>query len=1062
MYLNLKAQTQLSGYNHNRLLLMWICCSLSILINHLDAQSPGDKFYLVQDETGTQIGNVKDLITDRDDVLWLGTSNGLYTYNGYSFKKKKLFSASTISQTPNINSLYYHEDHHEIWIAGENSIKVFDIENESIRELSIGSEKGSVSRYNFNSIYRDKEHTMWITSFNGLYTCHDTSSICTFHQVQSDLEVILNDPYLNRLNCILPHDHVDSLWIGSLKGIYSFHKKTYEFKPYLSQLNPETNSKIVTSLFDLGDQIAIGTYSQEGLVLVDKLTKKTTQHHIPEAFIYNIKSQPSIYDIAYKDHQSLWVASQFGLFSFNLESHHFTAYPNSSKSPFPGTPTVCNTIIKDTFDHWWVGFENGLSQWDPTRYLMQSYHIQRVFNDHETKFILDVDETPDGRIMVSGHQKGVYVFDGNTFEKAKFHDHLPIADGKTFYNFIVASEDLWLLSDDRELFAYNPNTNQSRKVLDGPAFRKSDFHLFLSHYYDAPNNILWYGRQWGRGIGKLNLNNGDSRLYPQSAFIPDSLISATGFNNISVDNQGDVWFTTGVGICRFSPDSETSIRVSAPGGSKANVESTAFFGLAKNQEDDYWVTVAGEGLFKYDKQNDTLIPSTFQLPSEYHNMGELLFDHQGFLWIITNGGFVRLNTETGSYTIFDQQNGLPKNELHGCSLKEINNQYLSICGVDWVGWLDLKKISEIEKFERQPSLEFHVSGVQIDHHYSPSDKQMNLQAGENSFDVAFPVINYKAKNLNRYQYKLANYDKTWIDNGNQYEAHYRKVRPGKYTFQARSAYGNESWGPVAEMHININAPWWQKWWFYAIITALLAYGIVNFQRYRANQIRREESIKATYEVKLAELEMEALRSQMNPHFIFNALNSIKHFILSNDKFLAAEYLSNFSRLVRQILNNSKSSIITLEEELNTLQLYLDMEKLRFSSKFEYQITVQEGLDLEEIKIPPLILQPYVENAIWHGLMHKEEKGHLIIDVQRENGSIICSIQDDGIGRQKAMAINTKSTLKKKSFGMQITKARIDMSSINAKSEIVDLVDQRGNALGTRVLIYIPNSKNKNE
>ncbi|MBS1667380.1 MAG: histidine kinase [Bacteroidetes bacterium] len=208
-----------------------------------------------------------------------------------------------------------------------------------------------------------------------------------------------------------------------------------------------------------------------------------------------------------------------------------------------------------------------------------------------------------------------------------------------------------------------------------------------------------------------------------------------------------------------------------------------------------------------------------------------------------------------------------------------------------------------------------------------------------------------------------------------------------------------------------------------------------------------------------ELEMQALRSQMNPHFIFNSLNSINRFILQNNRQQASEYLTKFSRLVRTILQNSQSHFITLESELEALDLYLEMEALRFNFHFTYTITHKEDLDISVIKVPPLIVQPFVENAIWHGLMHKEEPGHLFLGVEESEGLLVFTVRDDGIGRKQSSLLASKSATKHKSLGLKITSDRIAMlnksNSYPSSIHINDLVHADGSPAGTEVIIKIP-------
>jgi len=220
------------------------------------------------------------------------------------------------------------------------------------------------------------------------------------------------------------------------------------------------------------------------------------------------------------------------------------------------------------------------------------------------------------------------------------------------------------------------------------------------------------------------------------------------------------------------------------------------------------------------------------------------------------------------------------------------------------------------------------------------------------------------------------------------------------------------------------------------------------------QLQKLESQK-----QLSELEMQALRAQMNPHFIFNSLNSINRFILQNNRQLASEYLTKFSRLVRMILQNSQASVISLESELESLGLYLEMEALRFDNHFTYKISAADDVDVAMLKVPPLIIQPFAENAIWHGLMPKEEKGHLDIELWRENNDLFFKITDDGIGRNQSSALSGKSATKYKSMGLKITSDRIAMLQNVSKTEspvkINDLVHADGSAAGTEVIIKIP-------
>ncbi|MGZ3844790.1 MAG: tetratricopeptide repeat-containing sensor histidine kinase [Flavisolibacter sp.] len=233
---------------------------------------------------------------------------------------------------------------------------------------------------------------------------------------------------------------------------------------------------------------------------------------------------------------------------------------------------------------------------------------------------------------------------------------------------------------------------------------------------------------------------------------------------------------------------------------------------------------------------------------------------------------------------------------------------------------------------------------------------------------------------------------------------------------------------------------------------------LHFKRKNEMLLRRHvESKLKIQQLQSVELEMQALRAQMNPHFIFNCLSSINSFILKHEAKTASSYLARFSRLMRMVLQNSQKEIVTLEDELQMLRLYLEMERLRFKDSFDYAITFLNEMDVDNIFIPPLILQPFCENAIWHGLMHKGDRGLLSIELMMKEGVLVCIITDNGVGRENAEALKSKTAEKKKSLGLQITEGRLALLNRNkqiALYEIEDMKDGNGIALGTRVTIRI--------
>ena len=250
----------------------------------------------------------------------------------------------------------------------------------------------------------------------------------------------------------------------------------------------------------------------------------------------------------------------------------------------------------------------------------------------------------------------------------------------------------------------------------------------------------------------------------------------------------------------------------------------------------------------------------------------------------------------------------------------------------------------------------------------------------------------------------------------------------------------------------------QKFIYIGLILFAFVLILIVFLLFNRFKLKKEKQ-QIDLEKQKQEIEKRLLQSQMNPHFIFNSLNSINSFITGKDTLTAQSYLSMFAELMRYILENSRKTLIPLEDEINTLRLNLELEKLRFDNKFDFKINVSKEIDTENIYIPPMLVQPFVENAIIHGIMNKSGHGNIIINFDQKPDVILCTVLDDGIGRKKAKEIGNKSGKKHKPIGLQLTNERLSLLSKQKKSQleikITDLTDENGQAVGTRVDLSLP-------
>lgn len=284
------------------------------------------------------------------------------------------------------------------------------------------------------------------------------------------------------------------------------------------------------------------------------------------------------------------------------------------------------------------------------------------------------------------------------------------------------------------------------------------------------------------------------------------------------------------------------------------------------------------------------------------------------------------------------------------------------------------------------------------------------------------------------------------------------LSPAIYRFEIVGILtGNHQKSIPVFIEFKIEYPWWRSWWFWGacFVTLFgLFYGRERFLKFWADEEQRHYK-------QVTELELRTLQLQMNPHFIFNALNAVQSFILTRDSISANNYLSKFANLIRLFLDSSRSKYITLSDEIKLLSLYVEMEKLRFENKFEFYLDVSPDVN-QFVDIPTMVLQPFIENAINHGLRYKETKGNLYINFYNQGKFLVCRIEDDGVGRERAKQIQAKSRKGYQSQGLKITEERLRTFNMIADSDIsfsiTDLIDSPNDGIvdvGTLIEIKFP-------
>jgi hypothetical protein len=430
-------------------------------------------------------------------------------------------------------------------------------------------------------------------------------------------------------------------------------------------------------------------------------------------------------------------------------------------------------------------------------------------------------------------------------------------------------------------------------------------------------------------------------------------------------------------------------------------------------------------------------------------------DKFGSIWIGSDIGLICLNNASGKTkaSTYNSTHGLPSNIVY-----EVETTDSSVYVSTPEGLASFPLQTEISNYRSTP---IYLNSICVNDSLKPKGKTTVFPYFENSLKFDFDVLCYKGHTGPVMYYKLSGGedDRLHMVDGTQIQLD--NMRPGKYKLEVY-AYNNDGIAgkEPAVIEFEILKPFWKQVWFILIVFIFFATVVYFLVKRTANNIKNRETEKTRIQKLISEYQLSALQAQMNPHFIFNAINSIQTYILDNDTQIAYDYLAKFAKLVRMVLNHAKEKSISLEKEIELLSMYIGLEQIRFENKFELKFDVQEGLDTYQVELPPMIIQPYVENAIWHGLMPLvgKRKGELKIEIFEKDNKVHIIVQDNGIGREASMKI--KKTPGYKSIAMELTKERVEvLKSIpgyeSASIHINDLKDAQGTATGTRVTIVIP-------
>lgn len=806
---------------------------------------------------------------------------------------------------------------------------------------------------------------------------------------------------------------------------------------------------------------------------------------------------------------SLWLGTWGdGLIHFDPATGASSCHAFDSIPPFNGAKNIVFGLARRSADEFYVAAHNGL--WT---FHARTHRFELIAHDPQ-----DAHSLLEGNVLGVFHESNGTLWcctqsglscmapDQNLFHHAKLGPAFHYNGQVPSINGVVELDDQWLLATDVSgLLLLDKRSGGIKRV----------FHADRSAQYQYPGYIEMF-RCGGDSI-ELRSSEGAFLLDPKTWKMRHVLQQALQeHGNVNIDGwslccEGEGWAWTGTRLGCYRTNGAKGELIAydehAPAGFRIE-DPGLVAGIARDHQGNTWFMLMGTGIacvpaagspvkvYRADENPWMLTPQIWELDidaqdrlwigtreyglivtpasdpggadTRYLNakdgmtclVSTVMATRHGDVWAGGGSGLFRISSTDFSIRGFGPSDGLSSADFFAADMREHPSGLVTIQhALDELIWFHPDSI------DPQPPLPpVRVEKVLVNGETLPHDStyamvpRIDLGHDRNFVDIHFSAIALTQRHHVALEYRLNGSAQGWVKSGASGVATFTGLPPGQYTFEVRNAKAAGE-TTVTKLFITIHPAFWQTWWFQALV-ALCAIAIITIAiRWRLRTVRRQERLRSDFERRIGEVEMSALRAQMNPHFLFNSLNSINRYIVKHEPRIASEYLTKFSRLMRSVLNNSKERLVPLKDDLDALLLYIDLESLRFTNKFELVSNIELEDDPGAIMVPPLLLQPYVENAIWHGLMHKKEGAPVLkVAIRQQKDSLRCEVEDNGLGRAHAAELRSRSSIQRSSMGTRITQDRLDLLkrlyNMNVSVVYTDLMDAAQRPLGTRVTITL--------
>ncbi len=1037
---------------------------LSLAVHALPAPAQTNlSFEAITTRDGLSDNYILSMLQDRHGFLWLGSRDGLTRYDGHAFVTFKHDIDDKLTITDGGVDCLCEDHNGNIWIGtSAGGLDRFDrVTGRFVHHWYDPDDPGSIPGNRVISIVEDRRGDLWVLCGGGRWgdgICRLDRRTGRFRRYHLDLPAV-GDGLGFGLTSLLV-DPAGTLWLGtSGYGVLRYDPATDGFIGY--RRNPSYRSLRYLHIILLhADRLGLWSqWSDSGMVLI---------RHVGDSLVYG--THPLTYPHLAGEHVKtvlrdragrLWLGTGTGgLYVFDERTGRHFRVTHNQAVPTSLTSDAIYSIAEDRAGNLWIGTDNGVDKltfraWSFTHYRRDPVG-DRGLSHVRARSVL---KTRDGTLWVGTGGGGLDELPPGA-DGFRHHDlNIAGTQGRQFNIVNVLRQD-----SDGTLWA---GTNGGLVRIDPDGRRR-----YFIHDQADPTSIpvggVWEIQEGSDGSFRIGTLRGGLALMDRRSGRFRAMPSVPGgpsndvIHCIHEDRRGRIWIGSDGGLDLHDPRTSRWQHFGRESVERGGLSDNRVWYIHEDRRGILWLATSEGGLNRFDPATGRATHYTERDGLASNMVCSILEDRHGNLWIGTNNGLSRLDARSGTFKSYGLGDGLPLSEFHFKTCFDDHGRFY-FGGNGGVIAFDPDSMSR-----EAPPAPMAVTAFKLFDREMPLDttiglkRTIRLDHGDNFFSIEFAALDFTNPAANRYRYRLEGVDAAWrVADGRRPVASYTNVPPGRYRFQVYGASSDGAWSPrPAELEIVIAPAIWQTLWFRIAVGLGIVLALVVGVLARIRAVRRQGEL----ERRLIESQLRALQAQMNPHFIFNSLNSILNFITTHDGASAHKYLVKFARLMRLILQSSRHDRIPLDEELDALRLYLDLESLRHDGAFTYRIDVDGEIEPSLIDIPPMIIQPYVENGVKHGLAYRDSGGELVIGIAVVGEHLVCTVTDNGIGRRRSAELKRSGPARSgpapfESVGMGVTADRLEiLSSLHSGGigvDVVDLLDERGEPAGTRVELRIP-------